>query len=48
MCITGVGFRLSAIGIAGSIDGEARDVEHFLIAFPQQCEQERSATSWLI
>ena len=32
--ITGIGFGLSSVGVAGSVYAEARDVEDFLITFP--------------
>jgi hypothetical protein len=35
-------------GLAGTIHGDAGDVEDFLIGFPQEPHQERRATSGLI
>jgi hypothetical protein len=46
--IAGIGFGLAAVGIAGSVYGEAGDIEDPLISFPQECQQERCTTSWLI
>jgi hypothetical protein len=48
MCISGVGLGLAAVGVAGSVYAEARDVEDPLITFPQQRQQECRTTSWLI
>jgi len=46
--IAGIGFGLAAVSIAGSIYGETGDVEDSLVSFPQERQQERHATSWLI
>ena len=47
--ISGIGFGLSAVGVAGTIHSETGDVENFLITFPQQRQQQRRPTSsWLI
>jgi hypothetical protein len=46
--IPGMGFGLAAVGVAGSVYGEAGDVENPLIPFPQQRQQQRCATSRLI
>jgi hypothetical protein len=37
MGISGIGFRLTAVGVAGSVYAEARDVENSLVSLPQQC-----------
>ena len=46
--ITGIGFGLPAVGVAGAIHAESWDVKHFLITFPQKGQQERRATPRLI
>jgi hypothetical protein len=46
--ITGIGFRLAAVSIAGSVYGEAWDIEHPLVSLPQERQQERRATPWLV
>jgi hypothetical protein len=43
--ITGIGFRLAPVSIAVSVHGEAGNVEDSLVSLPQQCYQERRATS---
>ena len=35
--ISGIGFRLTAVGVAGSIYGETGDVENSLVSLPKQC-----------
>ena len=35
--ITGIGFGLSAVSVAGSVNAEAGDVENPLVSLPQQC-----------
>jgi hypothetical protein len=46
--ISGIGFGFTAVSVTGSVYGEARDVEDPLVSLPQQRQQRRRATSWLI
>jgi len=46
--VFGVGFGLSAVGVASPIHAETRDVEDPLVSLPKQREQQRCASSGLI
>jgi len=46
--VFGVGFRLAAVGVAGSVYGESGDVEDSLLSLPQQCQKQRRRSSRLI
>ena len=46
--VTGIGFGLPAVSVAGAIHAETWDVEDSLVAFPQKRQQECCATSRLI
>jgi hypothetical protein len=46
--VFGVGFGLSAVGVASPIHAETRDVEDPLVSLPKQREQQRRCASGLI
>ena len=48
MGVAGVGVGLPTVGLTGALHGEARDIDDPLSSLPQQCQQKRCATSWLI
>jgi hypothetical protein len=48
MGISGVGFGLSTVGVAGAVHGEARDIKDSLASLPQQRQQKRRAASGLV
>jgi hypothetical protein len=43
MGITGIGFGLTAVGVARPVQGKTRDVEHSLIAFAQKSASKSAA-----
>jgi hypothetical protein len=43
MCISGIGFGLAAVSVAGSVYGEARYVEDPLVSLPQSSASKKSA-----